>query len=198
MTRGLPDNSDEDLGGLREELKLQKDETPAADLHASTGSLHIIKARGCFQWLRLCPSPHRLHQAPTRWFISAVVLNVFPRPERWELMRFTHVCREIHFWGKEHAIRLREKSTSRSRLMSQTTQRHRSTAGWQNRWWMFTFTLALNISSISGSLSAGFYVVWLFYLTLFRHRGLCCLLSFVVCHCFGFHVNFKVAVAFKG
>lgn len=80
--------------------EFEKNETLAADLRASTGSLHIIKARGCFQWLRLCPSPHRLHQAPTRWFISAVVLNVFSRLERWELMRFTHVCQEIHFGGK--------------------------------------------------------------------------------------------------
>lgn len=36
---------------------------PPADLHASTCSLHIIKARGCVQWLHLCPSPHRLHWA---------------------------------------------------------------------------------------------------------------------------------------
>lgn len=66
-TRVIPDNSDKDLGGLGEERKLQKKQKnawPAADLHASTGSLHIIKARGCFQWLRLRPSPHRLHQAP--------------------------------------------------------------------------------------------------------------------------------------
>ena len=42
----------------------EKNETPAADLRASAGSLHIIKARGCFQWLHLRPSPHRLHQTP--------------------------------------------------------------------------------------------------------------------------------------
>lgn len=64
VTGRLPNNSDEDLRGWAEESRLRKNETPAADLRASAGSLHIIKARGCFQWLRLCPSPHRLHQAP--------------------------------------------------------------------------------------------------------------------------------------
>lgn len=49
------------------------------------------------------------------------------------------------FWGKEHAIHLREKSASHSRHMSQTTQSHRSTAGRQNQWWMLTVTLSLNI-----------------------------------------------------
>lgn len=37
------------------------------------------------------------------------------------------------FGEKEHAIHLREKSASRSRLMSQTTQHHQSTEGRLNR-----------------------------------------------------------------
>lgn len=102
VTGGPPSNSDEDLWGWAKELRLRKNETPVADLRASSGSLHIVKARGCFQWLHLHPSPHRLHQAPTCWFISAVVLNVFPHPERRELIRFTHVCQEIHFGGKKN------------------------------------------------------------------------------------------------
>lgn len=134
---------------------------------ASSGSVSVPAHTGCTR-------------PPTRWFISAVVLNVFPRPARWELMRFTHVCQEIHFLGeKEHAIHLREKNASHSRLMSQTTQRHRSTAGRQNQWWMLTVTLSLNIPRYHWVLCS---VIVLFNLILalqpLLHALVCCVSLF--------------------
>lgn len=207
MRRAGPRMITAKTSGVRgEELRLQKkkkSETPAADLHASTGSLHIIKARGCFQWLRLLPSPHRLHRAPTRWFISAVVLNVFPRLERWELMRFTHVCQETLFFWRRGSCNSSEKSDSRSCLVSQTTQRHRSAAGWQNQWWMFTFTLSLNIPRycrhsfcwMLRSVIVLFNLIWALQALLeaLLRALVCCVLMFLFSH-----VNFKVMVACKG
>lgn len=80
----------------QEGTKASENEMPAADLHASTGSVHIIKARGRSQWFHLCPSPHRMHQGPTHWFVSAVILNSFSHQlrdgGRWDLhmyMRLT-------------------------------------------------------------------------------------------------------------
>ena len=91
-------------------IEAAENEMPAADLHASTGSLHIIKPRGRSQWLHLCPSPHRLHQGPTRWFISAVSPTGFSHPERDGGADEIYACiwDEIHFgkstcflWQKE-------------------------------------------------------------------------------------------------
>lgn len=71
---------------------------PVADLHAFIVSLHyIIKARGCLQKLHLCPSPHRLHQAPHADLSQLSFWTSFLPRERWKLMRFTHLWDEIHF-----------------------------------------------------------------------------------------------------
>lgn len=146
VTGGLPNNSDEDLWGWAKELRLRKNETPVADLRASSGSLHIIKARGWFQWLRLHPSPHWLHQAPHMLIYLRCHSECLPPPREMGADKIYACMSGNSFWGeKEHAIYLRERRASRSSLMSQTTQRHRSTAGRQNRWWMLTVTLSLNI-----------------------------------------------------
>ena len=92
-------------------IEAAENEMPAADLHASTGSPHIIKPRGRLQWLHLCPGPHRLHQGPTRWFISAVSLTgFFPPRERWggwwDLRMY---MRWNSFW-EEHMLPLTERT----------------------------------------------------------------------------------------
>lgn len=148
VTAGLPNNSDEDLRGWAEELRLRKNETPAADLRASAGSLHIIKARGCFQWLRLRPSPHRLHQAPHTLIYLRCRSKCLPPPgEMGADEIYACMSGNSFFWGGGKNVQFiwGEKSASRCRLMSQTTQRHRSTSGRHNRWWMLTVTLSLNI-----------------------------------------------------
>lgn len=75
-----------------------KNAMPAADLHASTGSLHIIKARGCMQWLHLRPSPHRRHRgAPHTDLSLAVFVSAFC------------LCRERGREGVRERGRMRER-----------------------------------------------------------------------------------------
>lgn len=102
-TRVIPDNSDKDLGCWGEERRLQKKKKRRRQLQIYTSPLDhctSLKPEAASSGSVSVPAHTGCTRPPTRWFISAVVLNVFPRPERWELMRFTHVCREIHFWGK--------------------------------------------------------------------------------------------------
>lgn len=71
---------------------------PAADLHASTGSLHIIKARGRLQWLHLCPSPHRLHRAPHADLFQLSLQTAFPaKREMGTDEIYACIWDEIHF-----------------------------------------------------------------------------------------------------
>lgn len=131
---------------------------------------------------------------PTCWFISAVFLNVFPHPERWKLIRFTHVCQEIHFGGKRNiqfiwgkGAPLAPVSCLKPHSTTDPRQEGRIGDGCSP---LHCLWIYLRIT--------GCFVLWLFHLTLSWHCSLCYMLSFVVCHCFSFHVNSKVTVAFKG
>lgn len=77
---------------------------PAADLHASTGSVHIIKARGRSQWLHLCPSPHRLHRAPHADLSQLSFRTAFPaKREMGADEIYACIWDEIHF-GKSTCL----------------------------------------------------------------------------------------------
>lgn len=149
-TRVIPDNSDKDLGGWGEEWRQQKKKKRRRQLQIYTPPLDhctSLKPEAASSGSVSVPAHTGCTRPPTRWFISAVVLNVFPRPERWELMRFTHVCREIHFWGEKNMQFVWRKRAPLANVscLKPHSQRHCSTAGWRDQWWMFTFTLSLNI-----------------------------------------------------
>lgn len=141
-------------GGFRDP---GKNAMPAADLHASTGSLHIIKARGCLQWLHLRPSPHRRHRGgPTHWFIFSCLCEcLLPLPREragrergseggWgrdgSETRFTHVWDEIHFWG-EKAWNSSDREEPTFLLASRIAPPCLPS---RSRWWMFMRTLSPN------------------------------------------------------
>lgn len=73
---------------------------PPADLHASTCSLHIIKATGCVQWLHLCPSPHRLHRAPHADLSQLSFWASFPAKREMGVDEIYAYMRWNSFWGE--------------------------------------------------------------------------------------------------
>lgn len=83
---------------------------PAADLHASTGSLHIIKARGRFAVASSLSQPTQATSGPhTLIYLSCLCERLFPPRERWGLTRFTHVYEMKFILGKAHWLPLTEK-----------------------------------------------------------------------------------------
>lgn len=204
VTRGLPDNSDEDLGGRGEELRLQKKKkmrrqlqiyTPPLD-HctslkpeaASSGSVSVPAHTGCTR-------PPHADLSPLSFWMS------FPARRDgswWDLRMYV---RKFIFGGKRtcNSSEGKERLSSPPRLASQTTQRRRFRGRMAESVMDVHLYIVSKYTSVSQAFhSAGYYILWLFYLTLSWRCSLWYTLLFVVCRCLGFHVNFKVTVAFKG
>lgn len=110
---------DRDISKVGEELRLQRMRCQLQIYTPPMAHCTSLKPEAASQWLHLCPSPHRLHRGPTRWFISAVFANGFSRQERdggWRDLRM--YMRWNSFWEKHTDFLWQKRTLSCSRLHS--------------------------------------------------------------------------------
>lgn len=174
---------------------------PAADLHASTGSLHIIKARGCLQWLHLCPSPHRLDQAPHADLSQLSFWTFFPAKREMGANEIYACMRWSSFW-EEHMQFLWQKRAPFAPIsiifttMSPTTQCHH-----------FKSETVMNVhvhivskyTSVTPALTPSvLYISVIVLVVLSIAYNVCLLLLFLaICHYFNLLLSWNVPLIFK-